>query len=47
LTLIIVTHDAGVASYCHRVVRLHDGRIAADQRQSPAAIAKESARETT
>ena len=29
-TLIIVTHDPGVAARCRRVVRLHDGRIAED-----------------
>ena len=43
LTLIIVTHDAGVASHCHRVVRLHDGEIAEDRRQSPVAIVAEPA----
>ncbi|NJM84518.1 MAG: ABC transporter ATP-binding protein [Tabrizicola sp.] len=36
LTLIIVTHDPGIASHCHRVVRLHDGRIAEDFVQQPA-----------
>jgi putative ABC transport system ATP-binding protein len=35
VTLVIVTHDPGIASHCHRVVRLHDGRIAEDLRQSP------------
>ncbi|MEP7311717.1 MAG: ABC transporter ATP-binding protein [Pseudomonadota bacterium] len=30
-TLIIVTHDPGVAAACHRIVRLHDGRIAEDR----------------
>ena len=29
-TLVIVTHDPGIASYCKRVIRLHDGRIAED-----------------
>jgi putative ABC transport system ATP-binding protein len=29
-TLIIVTHDPGVAAKCKRIVRLHDGRIAED-----------------
>jgi putative ABC transport system ATP-binding protein len=29
-TLIIVTHDPGVAACCKRIVRLHDGRIADD-----------------
>jgi putative ABC transport system ATP-binding protein len=43
LTLIIVTHDPGVASYCHRIVRLHDGRIAEDRHQSPTAPAMEPA----
>ncbi|HMN45917.1 MAG TPA: ABC transporter ATP-binding protein [Povalibacter sp.] len=35
VTLMIVTHDPGIASHCHRVVRLHDGRIAEDFTQSP------------
>ena len=38
LTLIIVTHDPGIASHCHRVVRLHDGRIAEDFVQTPAPV---------
>ena len=38
LTLIIVTHDPGIASHCHRVVRLHDGRIAEDVAQQPAPL---------
>jgi putative ABC transport system ATP-binding protein len=38
LTLIIVTHDPGIASHCHRVVRLHDGQIGEDFAQQPAAI---------
>lgn len=29
-TVIIVTHEDEVASHCHRVIRLHDGRIASD-----------------
>jgi putative ABC transport system ATP-binding protein len=33
LTLIIVTHDQGIANHCQRTVRLHDGRIVADGRQ--------------
>jgi putative ABC transport system ATP-binding protein len=38
-TIVIVTHDAGVAERCHRVVRLSDGKIISDQSQpnSPAA----------
>jgi putative ABC transport system ATP-binding protein len=30
-TLIIVTHDPGIASHCRRVIRLHDGRIVEDR----------------
>ena len=30
MTIIIVTHDAAIAGHCHRVVRLHDGRIVED-----------------
>jgi putative ABC transport system ATP-binding protein len=29
-TLVVVTHDPGVASYCKRVIRLHDGRVVED-----------------
>jgi putative ABC transport system ATP-binding protein len=29
-TLVVVTHDPGVARYCRRTVRMHDGRIAED-----------------
>ena len=35
LTLVVVTHEPDVAAYCHRVVRLHDGRIAEDRIQTP------------
>jgi len=38
ITIIIVTHDPAVAAYCHRVVRLHDGRIAEDRRQEPTLV---------
>ena len=34
ITIVIVTHDPAVAAHCHRVVRLHDGRIAEDRNQS-------------
>jgi putative ABC transport system ATP-binding protein len=34
-TLVIVTHDPGIASYCKRVIRLHDGRIVEDRQQKP------------
>jgi putative ABC transport system ATP-binding protein len=30
-TLIVVTHDPGVACYCRRIVRMHDGGIAEDR----------------
>ncbi len=30
-TVVIVTHDPGIAARCHRLVRLHDGRIAEDR----------------
>lgn len=29
-TVVIVTHDPGIAARCHRRIRLHDGRIAED-----------------
>jgi putative ABC transport system ATP-binding protein len=31
-TLLMVTHNAEAASYCHRIVTLHDGRIIRDER---------------
>jgi putative ABC transport system ATP-binding protein len=40
ITLIIVTHDPSIAGHCHRVVRLHDGRIAEDRRQEPQPMAE-------
>jgi putative ABC transport system ATP-binding protein len=30
-TVVIVTHDPGIAASCHRQVRLHDGRVAEDR----------------
>ena len=30
-TVVIVTHDPGIAACCRRLVRLHDGRIAEDR----------------
>jgi putative ABC transport system ATP-binding protein len=33
-TLVVVTHDAGVAARCDRVVTLSDGRIVADARRA-------------
>ena len=32
VTVLLVTHDPGVAQHAERVVRIHDGRIAEDQR---------------
>ncbi len=34
-TLIVVTHEAGVAERAHRVIRLLDGRSVADERKNP------------
>jgi putative ABC transport system ATP-binding protein len=34
-TLVIVTHDPGIAACCRRIVRLHDGRITEDRYQTP------------
>ncbi len=31
-TLVMVTHDAAAAAYCHRILRLSDGRLAGDER---------------
>jgi putative ABC transport system ATP-binding protein len=30
-TVVIVTHDPGIAAFCQRLVRLHDGRVAEDR----------------
>jgi len=35
-TVVIVTHERDIAAHCRRVVRLHDGRIAADSVPWPA-----------
>ena len=32
-TVIVVTHDANVASFCQRTIRLHDGNIIPEERQ--------------
>ena len=34
-TIIVVTHDESVAAYSDRIVRLRDGRIISDQRNTP------------
>src|SRR5262249_51550089 len=35
MTILMVTHDPSVARRCRRVVRLHDGVVAEDRRQTP------------
>jgi putative ABC transport system ATP-binding protein len=30
-TIVVITHDAGVAAQCERTIRLHDGQIVADE----------------
>jgi putative ABC transport system ATP-binding protein len=30
-TVVVVTHDPGIAAYCKRLVRLHDGHVAEDR----------------
>ncbi len=45
LTLIIATHAAEVASYCRRVVRLHDGRVIEDHAQRSVRLPTSSAAE--
>jgi predicted ABC-type transport system involved in lysophospholipase L1 biosynthesis ATPase subunit len=37
MTIIVVTHDAAIAAYCRRVIRLHDGHIVEDREQAGAA----------
>jgi len=34
-TVVLITHDHQVAAHAHRVVHLHDGRVARDYRQAP------------
>ena len=34
-TIIIVTHEDAIARYAHRVVRVLDGNIVEDKRQTP------------
>jgi putative ABC transport system ATP-binding protein len=33
LTVVLVTHEPDIAARCHRVIRLHDGRIVEDRTQ--------------
>jgi putative ABC transport system ATP-binding protein len=34
-TIIIVTHEADIAAYAHRVIAIRDGQVERDQRQEP------------
>jgi putative ABC transport system ATP-binding protein len=34
-TVILVTHEPDIAAHCHRVLRVSDGRIVEDRRQTP------------
>jgi putative ABC transport system ATP-binding protein len=36
MTMLVATHDAEVAASCDRVIRLHDGKIVADEQITPA-----------
>jgi putative ABC transport system ATP-binding protein len=38
-TVVIVTHDPAIAGQCPRVVRLAEGRVQADERLAPSALA--------
>jgi putative ABC transport system ATP-binding protein len=37
-TIIVVTHDPNVGQRCHRVIRLHDGNMVEDERNTRAAV---------
>jgi putative ABC transport system ATP-binding protein len=39
-TVVVITHEDEVASYCTRVVRLRDGRIVSDERRSLLEVAR-------
>jgi ABC-type lipoprotein export system ATPase subunit len=43
-TIVLVTHDPGVAAWAHRVVRLDAGRVISDDSKTPATAGTESAR---
>jgi putative ABC transport system ATP-binding protein len=35
-TIVMITHDPGIAAQCRRTIRLHDGELVADEAPSPA-----------
>jgi len=41
ITIVFVTHDIDIATQTQRILRLHDGRIAAEERISSVALSKE------
>jgi len=41
-TIILVTHDPGIAAYAERLIRLRDGKVASDEQQRPAGLAPTS-----
>ncbi|MFZ5597931.1 MAG: ABC transporter ATP-binding protein [Bacillota bacterium] len=41
ITVVIVTHDPGIAEYCGRIVRLRDGRILGDEKVPQPKVASE------
>jgi len=36
-TIIVVTHEADIAAYAHRVIAIRDGQVERDVRQQPTA----------
>jgi putative ABC transport system ATP-binding protein len=32
ITLVMITHDPGVARYCQRIIRLMDGQVVGEER---------------
>ena len=45
LTVVLVTHEADVAAYAHRTVRMRDGRIVEDTGAAAGASGTEAAQE--